>query len=280
MFSVGLDVNFFNLSNLYYPVNFFTGNFDSNLIMLASFLPTSLKIDGSIPPKSYAEYLTVPHKKEDKLTKNPECLREILFGIMLSDGSLSKRQYTSGTNARFRFGQSTINSEYFFHVFNLFYNHISRGSVRFTHTYNKITDKFYHAYHLETISLPFFTEFYQMFYLNRIKIIPINLDLLTPLALAHFIMGDGSFRPNRINELNINTYPKVGGLILCTENFTADDNKRLQAHLQDVLGIDCSLQKGHKADTFRVYIKVSSLPLVRELVSEFMVPSMLYKLGL
>lgn len=36
-----------------------------------------------------------------------------------------------------------------------------------------------------------------MFYEDKIKIVPNNLELLTPLALSHWIMQDGAFRPNR-----------------------------------------------------------------------------------
>jgi hypothetical protein len=41
--------------------------------------------------------------------------------------------------------------------------------------------------------MPCFTEIYSLFYKNRVKIIPHNIfDLLTPIAFAHMIMGDGS----------------------------------------------------------------------------------------
>lgn len=40
--------------------------------------------------------------------------------------------------------------------------------------------------------MPMLTEFYNIFYLNGVKRIPTDLSLLTPLALAHLIMQDGS----------------------------------------------------------------------------------------
>ena len=49
-------------------------------------------------------------------------------------------------------------------------------------------------YGLEFFSraLPCFTELYSLFYPNGVKIVPHNIyDLLTPVALAHMIMGDG-----------------------------------------------------------------------------------------
>jgi hypothetical protein len=94
--------------------------------------------------------------------------------------------------------------------------------------------------------------------------------------LSHWILQDGAFRPNR-GELLI---PRRGGIVLCTDNFTASDTIRLQKHLNAVLGLDCTVQKSHKDDNLRIYIKVSSLQLVRELVQKHIIPTMLYKIGL
>jgi hypothetical protein len=50
-------------------------------------------------------------------------------------------------------------------------------------------------------------ELYYLFYNDKIKVIPSNIyDLLTPLALAHWIMGDGA----KLNK----------GLVLCTYSFS------------------------------------------------------------
>jgi LAGLIDADG DNA endonuclease family len=54
-----------------------------------------------------------------------------------------------------------------------------------------------------TRALPCFTEIYSLFYPNGVKIVPENIyELLTPPALAHIIMGDGS--------------AKTHGLTFCT----------------------------------------------------------------
>jgi len=46
-----------------------------------------------------------------------------------------------------------------------------------------------------TICLQYFTELYSLFYLNGIKIVPADIyNLLTPVALAHWIMGYGEAR--------------------------------------------------------------------------------------
>lgn len=42
------------------------------------------------------------------------------------------------------------------------------------------------------LSLPIFTNIYNMFYVNKVKIIPLNIiDLIGPASLAMLIMSDG-----------------------------------------------------------------------------------------
>lgn len=61
-----------------------------------------------------------------------------------------------------------------------------------------------------TRSLPCFIELHQLFYVGGIKIIPSDIfNLLTPVALVHWIMGDGSVSRH--------------GLIICTHSFSILD---------------------------------------------------------
>ena len=67
-----------------------------------------------------------------------------------------------------------------------------------------------YALHLSTRSIPCLTKLHSLFYPNGIKIIPQNIfELLSPIALAHLIMGDGSV--------------KKYGLILCTNSYSIQD---------------------------------------------------------
>lgn len=58
---------------------------------------------------------------------------------------------------------------------------------------DKRTGKNYSSLHFKTKALPLFTEFWSMFYVNGKKVVPVDLTLFTPLALAHLLMQDGSF---------------------------------------------------------------------------------------
>jgi LAGLIDADG DNA endonuclease family len=56
--------------------------------------------------------------------------------------------------------------------------------------------KRYFGLEMYTRALPCFKELHSLFYPNGIKVVPYNIyELLTPPALAHLIMGDGSVKP-------------------------------------------------------------------------------------
>src|SRR3954453_7722635 len=116
-----------------------------------------------------------------------------------------------------------------------------------------------------TRSLPFLTELHTLFYVNGVKVIPdvlIMYYLLTPIALAHWIIGDGTWNNS--------------GLILCTDSFSIIDNVKLINILMVRYQLDCTLRSSDN----RIYIKAASMPRLRAIVLPFMHDSMLYKLGL
>jgi hypothetical protein len=79
-----------------------------------------------------------------------------------------------------------------------------------------------------TRTYPSFTELYDLFYVNYVKVVPTDIyNLITPIALAHWIMGDGG----RVNK----------GLMLCTHNFSVKDVVRLINVLIIKYQLDCSI---------------------------------------
>ncbi len=85
------------------------------------------------------------------------------------------------------------------------------------------------------------------------------------VALAHFIMGDG--------------VAKQHGLILCTDSYNIVDIVRLINVLIIRYNLDCTI-RSHTSNQSRIYIRERSMPILRELVKNHMVKSMLYKVGL
>lgn len=112
--------------------------------------------------------------------------------------------------------------------------------------------------------MPCLTEFYTLFYPQSVKVIPLDIfELLTPVALAHLIMGDGSVRSH--------------GLIICTDSYSIQDIVRLINVLIIKYRLECTLRYVTPTQP-RIYIRERSMHLLREIVKPYMCPSMLYKL--
>jgi len=139
---------------------------------------------------------------------------------------------------------------------------LCQGMFRiFTHT---VRGTVCYAVRFQTRALPFLTELHTLFYVNGVKVIPdvlIMYYLLTPIALAHWIIGDGT----QISS----------GLILCTDSFPIEDNIKLINILIVRYQLDCSLHS-----TNRIYIRAASMPRLRSIVLPYMDSFMHYKLGL
>jgi LAGLIDADG DNA endonuclease family len=115
--------------------------------------------------------------------------------------------------------------------------------------------------------LPCFTQLYNLFYINGVKAIPAEFiyDLLTPVALAHWICCDGSTQRS--------------GLVLCTDSYTIQEVVLLMNVLIIKFRLECTLRyHGPNKTHPRIYIRQGSMPLLRSIVFPYMDPSMLNKI--
>lgn len=118
------------------------------------------------------------------------------------------------------------------------------------------------------MALPCITELAQQFFLpgSRIKVIPGDIyNLLSPVALAHWIIGDGE--------------AKESGLRLCTDSYTLPEVITLINVLMLRYGITCRIHVKRK-EQYRIFIPESELEKVRSLVLPYTIPQMHYKLGI
>jgi hypothetical protein len=185
----------------------------------------------------------------------------IIVGLLLSDGWLEKSSLNS--NTRLKFKQSIKRSDYVLDVFMKMIPYCS--SIPYLLSSNR---KGFTHFGLEfrTRQLPCLNEFYDLFYKNKIKSVPKNIhSLLTPLALAHWIMGDGA----SLNK----------GLVLCTDSFKLEEVKLLQFILKNKFEINSTIQ-GLNSNRSRIYIIQESMPKLINLVKPFILPTMQYKLHL
>ena len=187
--------------------------------------------------------------------------KSVIVGLILSDGWLIIASKTT-KNARLGFKQSADHLAYVLFIFNLL-SHYCSSSPHVT-TGIRSGTRFY-ALEFFTRSMPCITELYYLLYPNKVKLIPSNIyELLTPEALAHLIMGDGT-----VASL---------GLTLCTDSFTIPDVVKLMNVLLIRYQLECTLHL-HRPTQYRIYIRSKSMPKLRSIVGQYMCPTMMYKLG-
>ena len=113
----------------------------------------------------------------------------IICGLILSDAWLQKY---SNYHVRLGFKQSLAHFEYFWFTFSQL-THYCAGYSSFV--IGSRNAKTFYAVSFYTRYLAALFDVYHSFYPLGVKVIPDNIyDLLTPVVLSHFIMGDGAVR--------------------------------------------------------------------------------------
>lgn len=185
--------------------------------------------------------------------------KEILFGTLLGDSNL--QTYTGGKTWRARFIQSNAHKDYLFHLYDIF-KPIVKTSAR-----QSWLESGQSRWTFNTSVLPLDLEFGKIFYLKNKKIVPSNeyLDLyLTPRAIAYWFMDSGSLKSN------------CKAYILCTDSFKLDDLKRIGEIFKNKYDIKISFHKQRL--NYRIYIPRKEYNKFKNLIEEYVHPSMKYKL--
>lgn len=184
----------------------------------------------------------------------------VAIGLLLSDGWLTFGSTTS-LNARLGFTQSRARFDYAWFVFSTLSHYCSNYPSLTT---RKRAGNTVYGVQIFTRSLPCFTKVHKLFYVNNVKIIPNDIyNLLTPVALSHWIMGDGVFYKGK-------------GIALCTDSNTIIDVVRLMNVLIIRYDLICTIHT-RKEGQHRIYISQKSMRKLRTIVVAHMVSSMLYK---
>ncbi len=123
------------------------------------------------------------YKNNLKLTEEQ---LDVLIGGLLGDLNLRK----IGKYSRLVIEQK--NKEYLFHLYEVFKNFI-RTEPKERLQKRLPTSEWKSTWYFSTISHSDFEKYYQIFYINIIKIIPLDiLNVLTPRALAYWYMDNSS----------------------------------------------------------------------------------------
>lgn len=187
--------------------------------------------------------------------------RDVLVGTLLGDGCLE----LNGQNVRLKIDHSPIQKQLTDWIFGEFEEFCLKKPYTQSQ-YDVRTQKFYHHYRFSTVSNSIFNQFYRQFYPLKRKVVPNNIrNLLTnPLSLAVWYMDDG------FCCLDCNS------LYLCTSTFTNQEQLLLIETLKMNFNLDARVH--YAAGNARIYIPSSSAKTFCNLVKDFVLPDLSYKL--
>lgn len=199
------------------------------------------------------------------LTRLPSTVHDALIGQLLSDAHAHRSSPTSNTRIEWSFGMP-----YYFYG-----SYIGDLFAPYCFTAMSVLESGQHR--LKTLSLHVFNVYHALFYVagpdgRWIKVVPACIDsLMTPMVLAHMIIGDGYF------ALDTST------VFIYVNAFTRPDCVRLAEAISAIgvrttVRVDRNGKQGVKQ--YKLAISKAQLPALRAIVKPFMHPSMLYRLGL
>lgn len=216
----------------------------------------------------------VSSKKPKRLTneqKNKFILSgketEILFGLYLGDLHGEKSSQTA--NARLKFEQGINHKEYLDHLYELFKSYCTENPPQICNqSPHKITGKSYTSTRFRTYSLPCFTKLHNLFYIDGIKKVPLNIkSMFTEYSLAYLLADDGCF--DKTNSI----------VIICTDSFSFEEVQLLANTLSDKWNLQCYIIKKNN-NKYRIHIPRRSLEILQNLLKDIMPPMMRHKIGL
>lgn len=173
----------------------------------------------------------------------------------------------SKSNARVVISQSKKQSDWVYNIYHLF-KEFAASHPRESSSFLKETGNTRHYIWFQTRALPCFNELYAQFYKNKIKIIPLNIiELLTPISLAYWIMGDGTWTGS--------------GLRLHTDNSKVDEVHLLIKCINIKFSLNSTINVANKSrGQYSIYIPKKDMQVVRNIVSPYLLHTFLYKLGI
>lgn len=188
--------------------------------------------------------------------------KAIIVGAILGDSSLEKEW----RNPRLRFAHSINQKEYLLWKYQELRD-ISGNPVLIKQKYWK-NGKIYESWQFSTRALPELLYYWNLFCPDRRKKIPMNISdiLVHPLSLAVWLMDDG-YKRNDCNAFRLNT-----------DAFSFAEQRLLQSVLENNFGIQTKLHR--KGKYWNIYISETSAFTFVDLVREYIIPSMRYKIAL
>lgn len=159
-------------------------------------------------------------------------------------------------------------------MFYIFKNLCYKEPSIITRRPDKRTGKIYQSMSFKTRNLDCFNEYHDIFYVKRLdklgflKIVPASINDLTPISLAHWVMGDGYLTVDKT-------------IMLCTESFNENDVNLLITVLKEKFLIHSTKSKrSSKLNSgWRIIISRKSVDKLVLLIKPHVIEELLYKLN-
>lgn len=192
-----------------------------------------------------------------------EFQKEVLVGLLLSDGFLERAKNSTG--ARLKVSQGSSQHEFVEWLYEVFKDFV-QTPPRVKQTNRNGRD--HSEVVFNTLTHSDFKQFHEMFYPKGQKIIPESINKsLTPMAFAVWFMGDGSVKSKECR-----------GRILNTQSFNREEINRLTILLKDKFNLQSSIRT--QKDGWQIYISGKSAEILNSLLKDKILPSFYYKLPL
>jgi hypothetical protein len=188
--------------------------------------------------------------------------KNLVIGSTLGDAHLTK---PVGKNAEscFYIGHSTKQKEYIQFKHEVLNKWVGCKIYSLFHTLDN--GKKYETLNFITRRNQKFTELRNQFYGNKKEI---NIDFIkqnmNPQVLAFWFMDDGYNYPDK-------------GCEICSESFSKEENEELIKMLKEMFNINSQLRRVRKS-SYRIYFKKSDKTKLFEIIQNFVIPSMKYKI--
>ncbi len=204
---------------------------------------------------------------KQSLTLTPD-QRALLTGSLLGDGTM--RRGEGARNANYKVEHGLAQKSYVFWKYEWLKPFVPKEPA-LSYRYDPVKGKYPKSWWFRTMRHPLLTEIYNLFYVGDgyrtgKKIVPQTIgDELSPLALAAWILDDGSY--------------SRGVMEISTYSFTIPDIERLQEALRSRYGIESRYHRDRDKG-YRMYCNQSQTRLLIEAIAPYVIPSMAYKIGI
>ena len=197
------------------------------------------------------------------LTKEQQ---ELMVGSLLGDGTM---QIGSGAiNANFKVEQGLAQKEYVEWKYKIL-KPLVNTEPKISYRYKESGEKYEKSWWFRTVRHPLLTAIHTKFYKKKNdkfkKVVPTDLKLhLSPLALAVWIMDDGSYSKGKID--------------MSTYSFTLQEILLLQRCLKDNFDVESKYFKDRNKG-YRMYCNTKETRKVIKIIHPYIISSLKYKIG-